>query len=131
MPASSTGAHSWLRPRGFTLIELLVVVAIIGLLVAIMLPAVQGARERGRRLNCANNLKQISLAVLQYHGSYGCFPPGNITLSEGLCTLDGSNFGYPSQSGTNWLISILPFVEQQHLKRASCQSELHIPIHAR
>jgi prepilin-type N-terminal cleavage/methylation domain-containing protein/prepilin-type processing-associated H-X9-DG protein len=101
--------------RGFSVIELLVVVAIIGLLIGLTLPAVQAARERGRRMHCSNNLKQIGLGVLGYHGAHGCFPPGNLTLAEGLCTLDDSSFGYPSQSGTNWLICILPFMEQQSL----------------
>ncbi|MFO0870229.1 MAG: DUF1559 domain-containing protein [Pirellulales bacterium] len=91
--------------RGFTLVELLVVIAIIGILVALLLPAVQAAREASRRSSCSNNLKQIGLAVHNYHDTFNAFPPANHT--PGACC------GTPSY--TNWAISILPFLENNPL----------------
>ena len=64
------------NPRGFTLVELLVVIAIIGVLVALLLPAVQAARESARRTSCANNLRQLGLAALNFENANGKFPPG-------------------------------------------------------
>jgi prepilin-type N-terminal cleavage/methylation domain-containing protein len=93
------------RSRAFTLVELLVVIAIIGILVALLLPAVQAAREAARRMSCSNNLKQIALSVHNYHDVNKKFPPGGITL--GRCC------GTPSY--TTWAIAILPFLEEQNL----------------
>jgi prepilin-type N-terminal cleavage/methylation domain-containing protein len=95
----------FLRRRGFTLVELLVVIAIIGVLVALLLPAVQSAREAARRASCQNNLKQIGIALHNYHDTYLYFPPGGITLG-GCCA---------TPSYTSWTISILPFLEQSPL----------------
>jgi len=95
-------------PCGFTLVELLVVIAIISMLIALLLPAVQSARESARRASCVNNLKQIGLALHQYHGTYQCFPflRGG---TSGPCDLT-SNCGYLS----GWP-SLLPFIEQTAL----------------
>ncbi len=93
------------RAHGFTLVELLVVIAIIGILIALLLPAVQSAREAARRMQCSNNLKQIGLAVLAYHTAFESFPPGGIT-EKPCCS---------GPEGINWAISILPFLEQQAL----------------
>jgi prepilin-type N-terminal cleavage/methylation domain-containing protein len=90
---------------GFTLVELLVVVAIIGLLAAMLLPAVQQARETARHAACINNLRQIGLAIHQYHSAHQAFPPGGV--SPGPCCA--------VQSYTSWTIQILPFLEQRDL----------------
>ncbi len=93
---------------GFTLIELLVVIAIIGVLIALLLPAVQQAREAARRIQCTNNMKQIGLAIYNYESSQGCFPMGRFTRSR---------FNDPSGTpcGTTylhtWASYILPFME--------------------
>jgi len=91
------------KKRAFTLVELLVVIAIIGILIALLLPAVQAAREAARRSQCTNNLKQIGLALHNYHDVQRCFPLGAYT---GV----GATYGY--DSGTNWRTEILPYLEQ-------------------
>lgn len=94
------------KHQGFTLVELLVVIAIIGVLVALLLPAIQAAREAARRTQCVNNLKQIGLAVNNYHDVYKCFPPGG----PGTGT-------HPNSDGYRigpW-VRILPFLEEQGL----------------
>jgi prepilin-type N-terminal cleavage/methylation domain-containing protein/prepilin-type processing-associated H-X9-DG protein len=91
-----------MRRRGFTLIELLVVIAIIAVLISLLLPAVQSAREAARRIQCVNNLKQIGIAMYNYHDRLGCFPPGAITVS-------GSAW---DSNGVSWRALVLPEMEQ-------------------
>lgn len=97
-------------PRGFTLVELLVVIAIIGVLIALLLPAVQAAREAGRRSQCSNNGRQIGLALHNYHSVYGVFPPG--LLNSGASAKTNYEGGVKNTPG--WAL-LLPFVEQQPL----------------
>jgi prepilin-type N-terminal cleavage/methylation domain-containing protein len=86
--------------RAFTLVELLVVIAIIGILVALLLPAVQAAREAGRRTQCMNNLKQFGVAVHNHHDSLQCLPPG----------------GTIPWAGDGWAFNLLPYIEQANTK---------------
>ncbi|QDV49071.1 DUF1559 domain-containing protein [Gimesia fumaroli] len=95
--------------RGFTLIELLVVIAIIAILIALLLPAVQQAREAARRSQCKNNLKQIGLALHNYHETHNIFPPGWIGVQPGV----GANVEYGS--GWGWGTMVLPYLDQTPL----------------
>lgn len=90
------------RRRGFTLVELLVVITIIGILIALLLPAVQAAREAARRSQCANNVKQLGLAVANYESLNGAFPPSSIGTR-------GGNYGF------SWIGRIFPFAEQDNI----------------
>ncbi len=99
------------RPlNAFTLVELLVVITIIGILISLLLPAVQAAREAARRMQCQNNLKQLGLAVLNYESQWKVFPPSSHwTSSSTVNTTNNPNLR------ESWIVMVLPFLEQQAL----------------
>ena len=100
--------------KGFTLIELLVVISIIGVLIALLLPAVQAAREAARRAQCVNNLKQIGVALFNYESAIGAFPPGYIDYQNNPNNTPDLDMG----PGWGWAAMSLPFLEQQPLYNA-------------
>ena len=100
-----------MKRNGFTLIELLVVITIIGVLVAVLLPAVQAAREAARRMSCQNNLKQIGLALHGYHTALGSFPCG-AAIGE-LTNYSGN--GTPTGTREGWRVYLLPYIEQDNI----------------
>ncbi|WP_425614165.1 DUF1559 domain-containing protein [Anatilimnocola sp. NA78] len=102
---------SSLRQRGFTLVELLVVIAIIGVLVALLLPAVQAAREAARRTQCINHQKQLVLATHNFHDTLRRLPPGGASDQPpfGIDAATGNRWG------SSWFVYILPYIEQQPL----------------
>ncbi len=102
---------------GFTLIELLVVVAIIGILIALLLPAVQQARESGRRITCVNNLKQLALATLNYNDIYKKLPPSGIVEKKELTfgAITYPVFDQLSGKMISWAVVLLPFMEEGNL----------------
>src|SRR5262245_11449781 len=93
--------------QGFTLVELLVVIAIIGVLVALLLPAVQAAREAARRSQCNNNLKQIGLSILNFEGTYGTFPAATTRVAD---PVNPNNNTW--MHGPTWWVYTMPYVEQ-------------------
>jgi len=106
--------------RGFTLIELLVVIAIIAILIALLLPAVQAAREAARRSSCKNNMKQIGIALHNYHDTYGSFPPGGLHFNSRGAFQAGqirrnSVYSDVNVMGPSGFVLMLPFMEQGNL----------------
>ena len=121
--------------RGFTLVELLVVIAIIGILVALLLPAIQAAREAARRAQCKNNLKNIGLAIHNFHDTYKFFPTGGVEPKPGLenylrDTYTASFFqrrgpaNGPLEQGLGWMYQILPYLEESAVKSLFRTSQL-------
>ena len=123
-PASMLRKSRKLRNRvlGFTLIELLVVIAIIAILIALLLPAVQQAREAARRTQCKNNLKQIGIALHNYHDTHSCLPPMKI-WANGIDCPGGSP--WDNTGGFSWRVMILPFVEQSTMYNQIDFSRVH------
>src|SRR5438477_5790761 len=110
------GKDRGMKRKAFTLVELLVVIAIIGVLVALLLPAVQAAREAARRMQCSNHLKQIGLGLQNYHDTFQSLPYG----ARARCVSTTTNNNCPITSmangfGPSWLMGILPFCEQKPL----------------
>lgn len=101
------------RSSGFTLVELLVVIAIIGILIAMLLPAVQSVREAARRISCANKIRQLTLAFHLCHDSHGRFPSGG----WGWYWVGDPNLGNGKRQPGGWAFSVLPYIEQENLRK--------------
>jgi prepilin-type N-terminal cleavage/methylation domain-containing protein/prepilin-type processing-associated H-X9-DG protein len=100
-------------PRGFSLVELLVVIAVIGILISLLLPAVQNAREAARRMQCRNNLKQIALAVSNYEGAQKRYPPAGLTGDPVTSDINVGPFYPRGGQMISWVVLVLPYMEEQ------------------
>jgi prepilin-type N-terminal cleavage/methylation domain-containing protein/prepilin-type processing-associated H-X9-DG protein len=98
------------QQKAFTLVELLVVIAIIGVLIALLLPAIQAAREAARRMDCSSRLKQMGLALQNYHGAHKVFPPGDVMIK-------GSDPAKPQWTGLSVHTHLLPYLEETNAQR--------------
>jgi prepilin-type N-terminal cleavage/methylation domain-containing protein len=107
--------HSQKPPHGFTLVELLVVIAIIGILVALLLPAIQSAREAARRTQCSNNLRQIAIAFQNHHNAHKHFPTGG----WGTRWVGDADRGFGKRQPGGWVFAILPFIEENTLRQSA------------
>src|SRR5207237_161794 len=101
-----------IRKAGFTLVELLVVIAIIGVLIALLLPAVQAAREAARRTECQDHIKQVTLGMLGHHDAKRVFPPGTYNYLDNTGTTPFKN---NFQDRRSWMHDLLPYIEEQNL----------------
>jgi prepilin-type N-terminal cleavage/methylation domain-containing protein/prepilin-type processing-associated H-X9-DG protein len=124
----SSSAAAPRGPRGFTLVELLVVIAIIGVLVALLLPAVQAAREAARRTACLNNVTQLNLAIHNFEFHFESLPPG-------VTNADGPIRNEPKGTHVSWIVKILPYLEQNALAKnfdqaAGAYADANAPVRA-
>jgi len=135
LPSRQSGSHQS-RSRGFTLVELLVVIAIIGTLVALLLPAVQGAREQARRAQCQSNLHNLVIAAQQYHTNMSSYPSGWICFINPQNGQTSSGNAAGNAEGWGWGALLLPYLDQRPLHNdlgvtISGRSNLHASLYLR